>query len=296
MLLMKNSKSVKGTTLVEVILSVALLSIIFIPFLGSILSSVQNNVTSKERTEAVAMAEKVIYEIKSRSALASTIGEQPYIMTGSSIFVPYYTIQEVSSGNVTPAAINTYNPAIGNDSDFELIIDQGASDDSIINSIEFSNYGMVGASRQQIGSKYTFSNVSSTSEPFVLSLDYNSGFRYSFGKSTEATIYNAFIPIDANNIKLTVKYINGSLPKKQMNIFVKDLNSYYNDKFNIYVMNDEQSNSGVNFLNRSDIDFNVNYYDTGTYTGAALNSLFKITANIKKNGSVVYSQTTLVKK
>ena len=295
MLLMKNIKSVKGTTLVEVILSVALLSIIFIPFLGSIISSVQNNAAAKEKTEAVVMAEQVIEEIKSRAAVISTIAEQQYALTGSSVLVPFYTIEEISSGSVTSSAINTYNSAIGDNSDFELIINQGTND-GIINSIEFINYGIVGGSRQKVGNSIFITNASSILDNFVLYLDYNFGCQYYFGKSNQAALYNSFTPIDPNNVKLTVKYTNGSLPEEQIKVYVKTLDSYYNNRFNVFVMNDEQSNSGVNFLNRSDIDFNVNYYDTSTYSGGALNLLFKITVNIKKNGNVIYSQSTLVKK
>ncbi len=292
---MKNIKSVKGTTLVEVILSVALLSIIFIPFLGSIISSVQNNAAAKEKTEAVVMSEQVIEEIKSRAAVISTIAEQQYALTGSSVLVPFYTIEEISSGSVTSSAINTYNSAIGDNSDFELIINQGTND-GIINSIEFINYGIVGGTRQKVGNSIFITNASSVLDNFVLYLDYNFGCQYYFGKSNQAALYNSFTPIDPNNVKLTVKYTNGSLPEEQIKVYVKTLDSYYNNRFNVFVMNDEQSNSGVNFLNRSDIDFNVNYYDTSTYSGGALNLLFKITVNIKKNGNVIYSQSTLVKK
>lgn len=292
---MKNIKSVKGTTLVEVILSVALLSIIFIPFLGSIISSVQNNAAAKEKTEAVVMSEQVIEEIKSRAAVISTIAEQQYALTGSSVLVPFYTIEEISSGSVTSSAINTYNSDIGDNSDFELIINQGTND-GIINSIEFINYGIVGGTRQKVGNSTFITNASSVLDNFVLYLDYNFGCQYYFGKSNQAALYNSFTPIDPNNVKLTVKYTNGSLPEEQIKVYVKTLDSYYNNRFNVFVMNDEQSNSGVNFLNRSDIDFNVNYYDTSTYSGGALNLLFKITVNIKKNGNVIYSQSTLVKK
>lgn len=284
---MENKKNVKGTTLVEVILSIALLSIIFIPFLGSVLSSVQNNVTSKEKIEAVAMAEKVIDEIKSRDVMEITIGEQPYsALTGTSALVPYYIIEEVNKWNVTPSGINTYSPDIGENADFVLSINQGTSA-GVVDSV-------------QLNGTTPFTSVNSAEDSFIFYLDYSSSgsvCSYFFGKNTTSGAISLidFTPKDPDNIKLTVTYSNTSLPDKQLKIYT-NIDSYYNTKFNIYVKDDQQSNSGVNFLNRSDIDFNVNYYDVTTSSAIAVNGLFKVTANIKKNGSIVYSQTTLVKK
>ena len=60
----KNKKIKKGMTLIEVIISVTLLSILIVPISGFILSSLKNNTTSQKKQEASYIGQKILEELK----------------------------------------------------------------------------------------------------------------------------------------------------------------------------------------------------------------------------------------
>ncbi len=63
---MKNNKvkAKKGMTLIEVIISVALLSILIVPLLGLVMSSLKNNISAEYRQKASYIGQKVLEELK----------------------------------------------------------------------------------------------------------------------------------------------------------------------------------------------------------------------------------------
>jgi prepilin-type N-terminal cleavage/methylation domain-containing protein len=65
-------KTEKGMTFVEIMLAVAILAIIAVPLLSTVIASVRNNATAKEKTEAIALAEMAMDEIKAQSVHALT--------------------------------------------------------------------------------------------------------------------------------------------------------------------------------------------------------------------------------
>ena len=60
----KNKRFKKGMTLIEVIISVTLLSILIVPISGFILSSLKNNTTSQKKQEASYIGQKILEELK----------------------------------------------------------------------------------------------------------------------------------------------------------------------------------------------------------------------------------------
>ncbi|WP_352416857.1 type IV pilus modification PilV family protein, partial [Clostridium tertium] len=63
---MKNNKvkAKKGMTLIEVIISVALLSILIVPLSGLVMSSLKNNISAEYRQKASYIGQKVLEELK----------------------------------------------------------------------------------------------------------------------------------------------------------------------------------------------------------------------------------------
>ena len=63
---MKNNKlkAKKGMTLIEVIISVALLSILIVPLSGLVMSSLENNISAEYRQKASYIGQKVLEELK----------------------------------------------------------------------------------------------------------------------------------------------------------------------------------------------------------------------------------------
>lgn len=57
---MKNGKFQEGFTLIEILISIALIGIIIVPILGIFLQSTRNNVDSKIKTQTVAVAQSVM--------------------------------------------------------------------------------------------------------------------------------------------------------------------------------------------------------------------------------------------
>ena len=318
-------KKNSGTTLVEVLLSIALLAIIVTPFLDTLYLSVKNNVVSKEKTEAVAISEKKIEEIKSRAIITEGSGEDN---TSESSITVAYSVSSVSTiGAITAPGSTVINistsGAIGssgtedntygvdyqksvNNSEFELKIDQGNVDGKI-NSVIFEAYNINSVSRNK-SSDQTVSGLLNGTESLVFNVtqtsidtDVTTGtktyhYEYSFGK--KGALLSIGTILSTNNIaNLKVSYVGGiSESSKQLNLFVSTKNIAMGS-FVIYAVNDEADNSGINLINYSDNELKLNYIDLPVFDpNAAVNGLFKISVTVKKNGSPIYSTTSYVKK
>ena len=294
-------KKNSGTTLVEVLLSIALLAIIVTPFLDTLYLSVKNNVVSKEKTEAVAISEKKIEEIKSRAIITEGNGEDN---TSESSITVAYSVSSVSTiGAITAPGSTVINistsGAIGssgtedntygvdyqksvNNSEFELKIDQGNVDGKI-NSVIFEAYHINSVSRNK-SSEQTVSGLLNGTASRVFN-------------DTQTSI-DTDVTTGTNNIaNLKVSYVGGiSESSKQLNLFVSTKNIAMGS-FVIYAVNDEADNSGINLINYSDNELKLNYIDLPVFDpNAAVNGLFKISVTVKKNGSPIYSTTSYVKK
>ncbi|HEY5583134.1 MAG TPA: hypothetical protein VIK78_01415 [Ruminiclostridium sp.] len=296
-------KKEKGTTLVEVLLSVALLAIIVTPLLGTVLASVQNNTASKDKTEAIALAEEVMGEIKAQKVITTTIPTPSgsaiqYPITDSGVLVPYYEITQEGRGSITPSAIETYNyvASAADNPDFELVIDQGTANDGKVDSVILKDGN---------------SNILVDTLPQNLSVADNilklnvvksgSNYSYFFDEKLEtATVSNSglFNPKDPNEIKLKVTYTANTVPSAadQLKIFTY-IDSGVLDLFKVYVINNEEANSGVDFINKGNENFEVIYMNTQAFDFTTpLNKLFKVTVTIKKNLNVIYVTSSYVKK
>ena len=82
-------KSKKGMTLIEVIISVTLLSILIVPISGFIISSLKNNTTSQKKQEASYIGQKILEELKAYEELSlktDDIGSYFELLDGDKIY------------------------------------------------------------------------------------------------------------------------------------------------------------------------------------------------------------------
>ena len=85
----KNKKIKKGMTLIEVIISVTLLSILIVPISGFIISSLKNNTTSQKKQEASYIGQKILEELKAYEELSlktDDIGSYFELLDGDKIY------------------------------------------------------------------------------------------------------------------------------------------------------------------------------------------------------------------
>lgn len=327
---MKNKKRAfkneKGTTLVEIMLSVALLAIIVTPLLGAVVSSVKNNTAAKDKTEAIALAERVMGEIKARKSIVPIVsnnGDPNYPLSTYTIIptdelkqygnlVPCYEITEAVRGSIIQNIETTYDYAAtaADDADFEIEIDQGTSTtDLSLSNLKFIKIDNIGGvtTETDIFSQQDFPINTKRLEFSIDKL--GSSYSYYIGEKVEGKQgtkidEGTFSPNDVTNgiIKLRVTYKGDNAPSstEQLKIYTT-VTFNVGDIFKVYVINNEKTNSGISFINKGDkTNFEVNYMDTEAfdynYTNAPLNQLFKVIVTIKKNGNEIYKTSSYVKK
>ena len=98
---MKNNKvkAKKGMTLIEVIISVALLAILIVPLSGLVMSSLKNNISAEYRQKASYIGQKVLEELKAydKITLKNDAGKKYFeLLDGDEII---QDLKEDSTGN-----------------------------------------------------------------------------------------------------------------------------------------------------------------------------------------------------
>lgn len=98
---MKNNKvkAKKGMTLIEVIISVALLSILIVPLSGLVMSSLKNNISAEYRQKASYIGQKVLEELKAydKITLKNDAGKKYFELLGGDEIIQ--DLKEDSTGN-----------------------------------------------------------------------------------------------------------------------------------------------------------------------------------------------------
>lgn len=276
-------KAEKGATFVEIMLAVAILAIIAVPLLNSVLASVNNNTVAKQKTEAIAMAERVMEEVKAQSAISVKGSPAIYASMGSGDLVPYHSVLLEKNGEVnadTAYSNNTIDiKEEAKDADFEFVITQGddLTDKKVkltvkdysgldINTIDVDVNDSLTLEVDQINKLYTISN--------------------SAGVIASGNIINT------NKMKMKVSY-KDSAPssKEQLKIetYVTPDDTIINNKiFTVYVIENDEANSGVSFIGRRNSQFLVKYMNSSGY--GTINSLYKITVYIVKKSAAISSE------
>lgn len=295
---MKNKLTIleteKGTTFVEVILAVAILMIIVVPLLNSVISTAKNNSLSKEKTEAVALADMVMDNIKAQKVITATTTSAIYLGASSSTLETYYTIKSEGTSKVTQNTTQTqftYDTEIRQKTDFELVVDQ-----TNLNNGEFDI--TVNAVKDSDGSTVS-TKMSHISVNDILNLYlYDDKYSLMIG-GTSIHIDGSIAQVEPDKISIRVTYTGDVTDKKPIKIYAYDY-SNINTKLDIYLVDSSEHKPGVIFINkRADKNFNLAYIDSNNFDyNDSINELFKITVTVKRKSdeAEVYTVSSYVKK
>lgn len=294
---MKNKLAIlrteKGTTFVEVMLAVALLAIIVVPLVYSVSSTVNNNITAKEKTEAIALADMAIDNIKAQKVITTTTSAI-YLGASSSTLETYYTIKSEGTSKVTQNTTQTqftYDTEIRQKTDFELVVDQ-----TNLNNGEFDI--TVNAVKDSDGSTVS-TKMSHISVNDILNLYlYDDKYSLMIG-GTAIHIDGSIAQVEPDKISIRVTYTGDVTDKKPIKIYAYDY-SNINTKLDIYLVDSSEHKPGVIFINkRADKNFNLAYIDSNNFDyNDSINELFKITVTVKRKSdeAEVYTVSSYVKK
>jgi type II secretory pathway pseudopilin PulG len=294
----RHLKKENGITLIEVIASVALLAIIAGPLLGTAMTAFKTNLASREKTEAIALAERVMEEIKSQKVLA-VVKDARFGAAGSTSLVPIYSIESAGEGKISPEEGNSYDPDEADNPDLELLIDQGDSEDENISGVELKILHADGGEKvislgQNLNYRETDLNLKICKS--------GSNFICDFGKELPSgSELTEFTPSNPDSIKLKVSCRNdGGDPNsdKMLKLFTY-MDNEAASKLKIYVTGTaDADDSGVNIINKGEGGYEINYMSTEGYNYALpVNQLYKIIVTIKgKKGNDIYTASSYVKK
>ncbi len=306
---MKNSikflKNEKGATFIEIMLSVALISIIVTPLLGAVMSSVNNNAVSRDRAVAMALADTVMGEIKARKSIGPTseVDAIPYpTSTGGNLKAYYKIVQEIE-GRVAPSddsdkGAYTYMVPHNKSFDLELVINQGSdTSDKELDYIELYQIDNSTGEREQPSKKLEkFKVNNSFLELNIIPSFMTYGIQKKEFTSTGTEPFSNGTFSDASQIKLKVTNETTNPSNEEQLIIHTNLLSDIDLK--VFVFNTELDNSGVNFINIGKTKFEVNYVDSNEFAyNEPLNQLFKVDVIIEDTSQkVIYQTTSYVKK
>lgn len=292
----------KGMTFVEIMLAVAILAIIAVPLLSSVVASVRNNSTAKEKTEAIALAEMTMENIKAQKAIQITTS--PAIGFTSGDLVSYYSVVIEKEGKVEPSNNTTFNYDVPSDNEFDFIleIDQGSNtSDGYLDYVTFNDGTNL---------PITFTNISVGNKKLDFQLKeevINSSTKYYYVISYDSkTVKQEFTPKSpTSTIKLKILYINAHPSSNEKLKINTKIDSIRDNIFEVYDTNNEEANAGVTFIPRGK-EFTVNYIKNNAFNYGSINSLYKITVKVLKNSvangstlkndDIIYEVSSYVKK
>lgn len=102
---MKRFQSKKGVTLIELLVSIAILALIATPFLTTMISATKNNLAARDKSYASSLAQKAIDEIKSDSGLLTATDPEKEL-TSEDGFHVYYSILQIGQNQETDDQTN----------------------------------------------------------------------------------------------------------------------------------------------------------------------------------------------
>ena len=298
-------KTEKGATFVEIMLAVAILAIIAVPLLSTVIASVRNNATAKEKTEAIALAEMAMGNIKAQNSLATT-SSAIYTDLSSGGFEVSYTIRSVGEATVSKSALNqfTYDTSTVEKANFELVVDQTELKIGGNGTVDVT----VNVSHGNIVNTNTLEDIDVNSEILELNV-YDDSFKLNVQQDTNKSVADTFSPIN-DEIIIKVKFTENGTPTQKGTYKPLKINTYDNsdskNKLIIYVVDSSDHKPGVNFINKGTAintgtakDFNLAYItsDVFDYT-SAINKLFEVTVIIKNKSQnkEIYRVSSYVKK
>ncbi len=295
-------KTEKGATFVEIMLAVVILAIIAVPLLSTVIASVRNNATAKEKTEAIALAEMAMGNIKAQTSLSITTPPAIYADLSSGAFEVSYTVtskgeQKVSQNTQTQF---TYDTSTVQNADFELAVDQTRldSDSEVDIAVKYKYNG--------VDEVYSINKIKTISDIPELKIEkVGKDYQFTFLRGNDIITHN-FEPKkhddinNTNEISIRTTY-EGSATGTAIPLRINTIdNSSPLDSLTIYLVDSSFDKPSVRFINKGAAkEFNLAYItsDVFDYT-SAINELFEVTVIIKKksNNTEIYRVSSYVKK
>lgn len=221
---MKNNKvkAKKGMTLIEVIISVALLSILIVPLSGLVMSSLKNNISAEYRQKASYIGQKVLEELKAydKITLKNDAGKKYFeLLDGDEII---QDLKEDSTGNTFKGSFdrtiyggasesagkddNLYNVEVKLEKDLNFQYENVNNLDKNNNAAFILNFLRDSSNNNIVKIKDNPENSYAVSNELIMELDKNSNnlIVYKKNESTPLVTVNK-TNVDNNTIVLYIK-------------------------------------------------------------------------------------------
>lgn len=221
---MKNNKvkAKKGMTLIEVIISVALLAILIVPLSGLVMSSLKNNISAEYRQKASYIGQKVLEELKAydKITLKNDAGKKYFeLLDGDEII---QDLKEDSTGNTFKGSFdrtiyggasesagkddNLYNVEVKLEKDLNFQYENVNNLDKNNNAAFILNFLRDSSNNDIIKIKDNSDNSYAISNELIMELDKNSNnlIVYKKNESTPLVTVNK-TNVDNNTIVLYIK-------------------------------------------------------------------------------------------
>lgn len=296
-------KTEKGATFVEIMLAVAILAIIAVPLLSTVIASVKNNATAKEKTEAIALAEMAMGNIKAQANLTTT-SSAIYADLSSGAFEVSYDITKKSEATVSKSTQTQYiyDTSTAQQADIELAVDQTELNIGGKGTVDIT----VNVSHGNVVNTNTLEDIDVNNENLELNV-YDDRFKLNVQQDKNKSVADTFSPIN-DEIIIKVKFTEEETPTQKGTYKPLKINTFDNsdskNKLIIYVVDDHKP--GVNFINKGTAintgtakDFNLAYITSDVFDySSAINKLFEVTVIIKNKSQnkEIYRVSSYVKK
>ncbi len=264
--------SQKGVTLSELLAAIAVLAIVSIPFMGSFISAVNNNVSSKDKVYTSVLAQKAMDDIKSRPVfLEAEAGRERKIYSSDAPYRVEYVVTEEQNGVMTPDT-SEYDFDISNmDFNQEFTVGQ--------NSVAFNGYS------------YSLSDGSGIKKYYLrLKEDTASGrCNYVFYDGMNVVLQSGELTAGAD-INEKVSFEENGAEKFELHVII---DPSVDKNVNLYVIDD--FNSRLILLNDSEKELYQYYYALSRTRGYS-NTLYRIEITVYKGTEITNTLVSYVKK
>jgi prepilin-type N-terminal cleavage/methylation domain-containing protein len=261
----KISNSKKGFTLLEVVVSIAILMIILIPILSMVYSTVKTNQMAEDRQTAQALMQKYIEAAKANPVAAS----QTYTEGDFKVYVT------VTSLPAYDFPVDTNTPQSANNLSYAATITMDAQNQSL--NIYDNNGNNV-------------SSIPVTSAQVITIVDNGSGLGLVQGYNTDDTL-DKIIPITSlgTNVGDINIRVQSSLSYK-LSIHVK--NYCDGNVLNFYCSEADNSNNNIFIINNlGNVSSLYNIPMQNTSSNTSTSRVYQITTKVYKAGNLITSST-----
>ncbi|MEN8907078.1 MAG: prepilin-type N-terminal cleavage/methylation domain-containing protein [Clostridiales bacterium] len=281
-------KNIKGITLVELIITISIMSIIVVPFVATSISSSENNAFADDKIKAYNLMNLVIEEIKSKPEfLEANISEnfQEYISDNTELM---YKINAIEN------AIVNYKIS---KSSFGVIPNRDEGEEQVFSSFVDDNYNMENLDIDMIiennklnleGSLYNL-----LPQYYYLNLDGQTGnYNYSFENSSLLELANNNFSNNIESINLGIKFKDLLEGVFELHLTVSDT---VDKNVKLYVMGN-QTSERLKIINNGEKNFSIYTNLINNSINKYNNNLYRIEVIVEIDGEEMDRMVSYVKK